>query len=172
MSEYVDQGIIKEFHLDSNTTSYAERVSFGSTSYFTIRASAASGLTTGYTTSSTDFYTPPWARGIEVYGTVSAVASNTSGAAAITYEIRPKAIAGSDYLVGGNPSSAKWLGDSTAAGSSAGTTGATRLVVYPNIAFSSGYQYNGVLPQIFRVDSILAGSSMNFTWNVVGRFIP
>ena len=171
MSEYLDRGIRTEFHSDTGSTSYAERISFGSTASFTIRASAASGLTTGYTTSSNDFTTPPWARGIEIFSTISVVAGNTSGAATITLEVKPKTF-GADYVVGGNPSSAKWLGDSTAAGSSAGTTGATRLTIYPDVAFSSGYTYNGVLPQVFKVDSILAGSSMNFTWDVAGRFIP
>ena len=175
MSQYVERGILTEFHGDTGSTSWAEKISIGTTGIFTVRTSAASALTTGFTTSSNDFTTPPWARGIEFFTSINAVTSATSGNAALTIEVRPKAIdASGTYLYGGHPSSARWIGDqlSTAYGSTMGTTGTNRLVIYPGVSFTSGYNYSGVLPQIFRVDSTLAGSSMNWTWGITARFIP
>ena len=174
MSEYVDQGILKEFHKDTASTSYAERVSFGSPGYFTIRTAAAisSVGATGLSTSSDDQVTPPWARGVEIFAAVTAVTSATSGNAQLTYAIVAKDPVSGTYTTG-----PLWQGGSIA-GSTAlfsGTTGLSYLQLYPNITTNAtGYvpSFGAVLPQAWKVNTVLAGSSGNFTYGLTGRYIP
>lgn len=168
----INHGFAGEAHSDTGSGTYAERISYGSTSVFQIRASAASGLTTGYSTASADFVTPPWARGITLFASIDAVASNTSGAASITYTLQPKDTTAGNYITGGVPSSAGWTFDSSGSGTSQGTTGGARFAIYPGIEKSTGVQYSGVLPGTWRLNSVLSGSSMNWTWQVNGQFEP
>lgn len=174
MSQYVDQGILKEFHADADSTSYAERVSFGSTSAFTIRASGtiSSVGATGLSTASADFTTPPWARGIEIYGAVTAALSGTSGDSTLKLSVQPKSIFSADYLSGSS-----WLAGNMT-GSTAvfsGATGDIYLTIYPGATAVSGGAvpvFSQPLPQTFRVLSTLSGTSASWTYGLSGRFIP
>jgi len=174
MSQYVDQGILKEFHADTGSTSYAERISYGSTGYFTIRTAAviSSVGATGLSTSSNDQVAPPWARGVEIFAAVTAVASATSGNAQLTYSIKAK-----DPVTGSYTTGLAWQGGSIT-GSTAlfsGTTGFSYVQMYPSItANSSGYflAINAMVPQNWRIDTALSGSSASFTFGLAGRYLP
>ena len=164
------RGATVEYHSDTGSGTYAERFSYGSTSYFTIRASAATGVTTGYSTSSATFVTPPWARGLELWQNVSAVVSATSGNFTIYAEVK-----GADPLSGNFSalSSGGWaVGSSSGAAGYNGTTGAMCLFIYPGATNSTGRSVGAPMPQQFRVDTTLAGSSASLTFSVSGRFIP
>lgn len=173
-SQYVDQGITKEFHLDSNTTSYAERVSFGSTEMFTIRALAAISTVgaTGLSTASSDLTTPSWARGIEIYAAVTAVTQGSSGDATITLAVQPKSPVSNDYITGSSWIAGYMAGSTTVF---SGTTGNVYLAIHPGVTAVTGGLvpiWNTVMPQTFRVLTTLAGSSANWTYGLSGRFIP
>ena len=174
MSQYVDQGILKEFHADANSTSYAERVSFGSTTAFVIRASAtiSSVGATGLSTASEDFTAPPWARGLEVYAAVTAVTSATSGDSTLTYKVQPKTPDGAAYLAGSS-----WFGGYVAGSTTlfSGATGDSYLSLFPGntvVAGGAVAAYSAPVPQVFRVATTLAGSSASWTYAVKGRYIP
>ena len=174
MSEYVDQGILKEFHKDSDSTSYAERVSFGSTSSFTVRASAtlSSVGTTGVSTASADFTAPPWARGLEVYAAVTAALSGTSGDSTLTYKVQPKSLFSDDYLSGSS-----WFGGYVVGSTNlfSGATGESYLALYPGNTVVAGGPvpaYSAPIPQVFRVLSTLSGTSASWTYGIKARFVP
>lgn len=155
---------------DTGLTGSMARVSYGSTQYFTIRGSAATGLTTGYSTSSNTFVTPPWARGIVIYQDVSVVVSATSGNATITTEIQTI-----DPLSGNavSMSSGGWfIGSSSSQTGYNGSTGTLALTVYPGIANSTGRQVSGALPGQWKAVTTLAGSSLSLTFSVSGQYIP
>jgi len=175
MSQYVDQGILKEFHTDTGSTSYAERISFGSTGTFTIRSSgviSTVGTTVTTSTASGDFVTPPWAKGVEIYAAVTAVASGTSGIGLLTFAVQPKSPFSADYL-GGSSWLAGNMTGSTAVFS--GATGDVYLTIYPGVTAVAGGSvpvFNAVFPQTFRVLTTFAGTSNSWTYGVTGRFVP
>lgn len=173
MSVYVTKGALVEYQLDADSTSYAERITYGSTKAFAIRTSGVlDGVgATGFSTASADFVTPPWARGIEIYGVVSAVTSGTSGNATVQLALQPLAPSGS-YLSGSS-----WISGGIT-GSTAlfnGTSGDSYMTIYPGITAVSGGlvgAYSAVAPQQFRVLTTLAGSSYSGTLAITGRFVP
>ena len=127
---------------------------------------------TGGSTSSDDQTTPPWARGVEVWVAVTAVTSATSGNAQLTYALQSKDPVSGTYTTG-----SIWTGGSIAGTTAlfSGSTGLSYLQMYPSIAGnSSGYflAIDAAVPQVWRIDTVLAGSSADFTYGLTGRYIP